>query len=186
MLATPAPYPHVGSYALLIDLTNDHRAELVRVQARWNQHRGGAFAVTVAFPNRIGAGGTRNVEETDLIDATPLTRLEERDLTDGLRELRGRDKLSPRLRTIKTRTDALRHRQIYSVIMASELAVLREREARADRHEEATRECIRRRAALRRDLAAEDARLTWLRRRLADQRGLGFIRVEAVEREFGA
>ncbi len=50
----------------------------------------------------------------------------------------------------------------------------------------ATRQCVQRRARLRTELAAEDARLTWLRRRLADQRGLGFSRVEAIEREFGA
>lgn len=47
------------------------------------------------------------------------------------------------------------------------------------------RACVQRRAQLRRDLAAEDQRLNWLRRRLADQRQLRFIRVEAVEREFG-
>lgn len=46
------------------------------------------------------------------------------------------------------------------------------------------RACVQRRAQLRRDLAAEEARLTWLRRRLADQRGLTVLRVEALEREF--
>lgn len=48
-----------------------------------------------------------------------------------------------------------------------------------------TRACIQRRAWLKRELASEEARLTVFRRRLADQRGAKFIRVEAVEREFG-
>lgn len=48
-----------------------------------------------------------------------------------------------------------------------------------------TRACVERRAWLKRELAAEDARFTWLRRRLADQRGVSFIRAEVVEAEFG-
>lgn len=44
---------------------------------------------------------------------------------------------------------------------------------------------VNRRAWLKRELAAEDARLTVLRQRLASKRGVAFIRVEALEQEFG-
>lgn len=134
MLSTPAPYPHVGSYALLIDPNNPvelQRAELVRIIGR--DHQPEFPGSRIVFPNRLGSTGFRMVSEADLIDATPLTKLEERDLTDGLGDLRGRDKLSPRLKAIKARTDALRHRQIYSIILAAELAVLHAREARQGR-----------------------------------------------------
>lgn len=47
------------------------------------------------------------------------------------------------------------------------------------------RACVQRRKQLRRELAAEDARFAWLRRRLADQLGVSFIREEVVEREYG-
>lgn len=46
------------------------------------------------------------------------------------------------------------------------------------------RASVQRRACLKREIAAEEARFTWLRRRLADQRGIAFIRAESAEREF--
>lgn len=44
---------------------------------------------------------------------------------------------------------------------------------------------VDRRAWLRREAAAEEARLKWLGRRLATERGVAFIRLEALDREFG-
>jgi hypothetical protein len=46
------------------------------------------------------------------------------------------------------------------------------------------RQSIQRRAILKRELAAEEARLAALRPALARQRGVAFIRIEALEREF--
>lgn len=46
------------------------------------------------------------------------------------------------------------------------------------------KQCLERRAQLRRDLAAEEARLAWIRRELARERRVAFIRVEQLEREF--
>jgi hypothetical protein len=139
MLSTPAPFPHVGSFALLID--TDHpverqRAELVRIIGR--EGRPVFNGARIAFPNRIGATGNKLVPFADLIDATPLTKAEERELTDGLGDLRGRERLSPRLKAVKARTDALRHRQVYSLILGAELAVMNAREARQDRRQGAS------------------------------------------------
>jgi hypothetical protein len=96
MLRIPAPFPEVGSYALLID-TNlpavQQRAELVRVMRRDPAHGQSA----VAFPLRVGAFGNRVVGESELIDATPLTKDEERELADLQRHLAGRDRLRGKL-----------------------------------------------------------------------------------------
>lgn len=134
MLSTPAPYPHVGSFALYIDEDRPlPRAELVRVMRRDDD------LAAIAFPNRIGSSGNKLVAESDLIDATALTRDEERELTDGLGELRGRgDKLSPRLRAVKARTETLRSRQLCSIILESELKILRSKQDREGRRAGAT------------------------------------------------
>jgi hypothetical protein len=58
-------------------------------------------------------------------------------------------------------------------------------EIRHDCAEGITRAIIQRRAQLKRDLAAEEVRLKIFARRLAKQRGLAFIRIEALEQEFG-
>lgn len=155
MLSTPAPFPHVGSFALFIDTNlpaTHQRAELVRIIRRGFTGRPSSGAkldaeIAIAFPNRVGASGNMVVAETDLIDATPLDKAEERELTDLLRDLRGRvspregaavggdgrhtktKPLSQSLKAKADRADALRKRQIYSVILESELAVMRAREA---------------------------------------------------------
>lgn len=64
MLRTPAPFPEVGSYALV-----DHRGTrtLARIQARSGD------AVLVSLPLVAGAGGTRTIPADQLIDGTPLS-----------------------------------------------------------------------------------------------------------------
>jgi len=52
--------------------------------------------------------------------------------------------------------------------------------------EEVIRLSVGRRAMLRRDATAEEARLKWLGRQLANERGVAFIRLEAIEREFAS
>lgn len=140
MLSTPTPFPHVGSFALFIDRNlppEQQRAEMVRVMARGSTGNLNTLPrdslVTIAFPNRIGATGTKNVPALDLIDATPLTKAEERELADGLGYLRGRSGTTPRQMLLAKRCEALRQRAIWSTILESELAVMRAREARADR-----------------------------------------------------
>lgn len=58
--------------------------------------------------------------------------------------------------------------------------------AEFERHciESLTRESVRRRAWLRAELASEELRLTFLRKRLAVIRGVAFIRAESLEAEF--
>ena len=53
------------------------------------------------------------------------------------------------------------------------------------RTEVLVRQCLERRGQLRRQLAAEETELTELRHSLARQRGVAFLRVEALEQEFG-
>lgn len=86
MLKTPTPFPHVGSFALLIDKTlpaEQQRAELVRIMRRDPGCFDGSPSklrnVAVAFPLRVGASGNRLVFAEDLIDGTPLTRAESRE-----------------------------------------------------------------------------------------------------------
>jgi hypothetical protein len=129
MLRIPAPFPEVGSYALLID-TNlpavQQRAELVRVMRRDPAHGQAA----VAFPLRVGAFGNRVVGESELIDATPLTKDEERELADLQRHLAGRDRLRGKLVAAAVRCEKLRQRAVWQMILESELARLRSLEAR--------------------------------------------------------
>ncbi len=134
MLSTPATYPHVGSFALYIDADRPMpRAELVRIMRldAASLIPPAPYRATIAFPNRVGSSGNKTVPMTDLIDATPLSKEEERELTDGQRDLRGRGaELSRRLRAVKLRTEALRSRQLSSIILEHELNIMR---ARADR-----------------------------------------------------
>lgn len=128
MLSTPAPFPHVGSFALFIDPTRHvtrQRAELVRVMRRDDR----AGTVAVSFPLRTGACGFQIVAESDLIDATPLDAAERREHADLERHLHGRTRLTPKLKIDLARSEALRKRAIYSVILESELAITRAREA---------------------------------------------------------
>lgn len=163
MLSTPAPFPHVGSFALFEDpnlIAADRRAELARIIGTRLVGEGKtvdselarASIAIVAFPNRLGASGNRTVPLADLIDATPLTKAEEREMHDIQRSLTGRDRLTKKQRQKATRAAALRKRSIYAVILNAELAVMRSREAREDRRNGASGG---RRVP---DLAATDAR----------------------------
>jgi hypothetical protein len=129
MLKTAAPFPHTGSFALYVD-TNlppaQQRAELVRLQ-----YACFGSQVTVTFPLRQGAAGTKKVALAELIDGTPLDRDERREHADLERHLKGRSRLTPRLRDMLLRAEKLRQRAIFSMVLESELAKLRAIEARA-------------------------------------------------------
>jgi hypothetical protein len=131
MLKASADFPHAGSFALYVDHAlppSQQRAELVRLM-RAEDERGHAM---VAFPLRDGASGSKRVLAAHLIDGTPLTSQESREHTDLENHLRGRDRLTPRLREMLVRAEKLRSRAIFSMVMESELAKLRALEARAD------------------------------------------------------
>ena len=92
MLSAETPFPQVGSYALLVDRDlppERQRAELVRIQYRHLAMPGDSALVTVAFPLRGGADGTKRVPLAELIDGTPLASVESRRMTDLRRELAG-------------------------------------------------------------------------------------------------
>lgn len=163
MLKTPAPFPNVGSYALLIDTTlpeEQQRAELVRIMRHGlvnGYHppglagrrsatgtppspRGldGRSAATetppspcrnvgVAFPLRTGASGNRLVYAEDLIDGTPLSKAEERELADLQRALR--QQVRPNRKKVD-RAESLRRRLVFSQLLAAELKKLRAQESR--------------------------------------------------------
>lgn len=113
MLSPETPFPQVGSYALLIDRDRPierQSAELVRILRRYRM--GWDAPVTLAFPLREGAGGTKNGVLSDLIDATPLTSAESREMTDLRRALTGQ-----RVRGRKTKAERyaqLRSRAIWA------------------------------------------------------------------------
>lgn len=131
MLKIAAEYPHAGSFALLVDDSlpqSQQRAELVRVM-RAEDGRG---EVVVAFPLRAGAGGTRRVDAARLIDGTPLAAAERKEHATLENHLRGRERLTPKLKAMLLRAEKLRQRAIFSMVMESELAKLRAIEARAE------------------------------------------------------
>lgn len=113
MLSPATPFPQVGSHALLIDEAQpigSQRAELVRILRRYRM--GADAPVTVAFPLRQGASGTKSVTVGDLIDATPLTGAEGREMVELSRQLTG---MRVRGRAAKqARHDALRNRAIWA------------------------------------------------------------------------
>jgi uncharacterized protein YgbK (DUF1537 family) len=129
MLKVASPFPQVGSYALLVDTNlpvSQQRAELVRVMRRIEA--GGEVAV--AFPLRLGACGNRIVPESELLDGTPLTKAEERELTDLQGHLAGRTHMTPALRKKDKRAHDLKARQILSHLLATEMKKLEADEAR--------------------------------------------------------
>lgn len=125
MLNQETPFPQVGSYALLIDKDQPHPqpTELVRILRR---NSGEAFLrtslwqgapielVTVSFPLRDGASGTKSVPFSDLIDGTELTPAEARELADLDRELHGRSMRTQRQKEKGARRDALKLRAIWA------------------------------------------------------------------------
>lgn len=127
MLKVPAPYPQVGSYALFVDdllATELQRAELVRLQSTPLGKEG----ALVSWPLRVGSSGSRRVPLADLIDATPLTKAEEREMHDLDRELRGRKRPD---KAKAPRCEALRRRHIMSTVMEIELNKLARIQSRA-------------------------------------------------------
>lgn len=129
MIKAPAPFPHVGSYGLLIDTglpVEQRRAELARVLGRFPEGRGGEQVelARISLPLREGASSVRTVELTELIDATPLTRAEERELGDLDAALHGRTLRSARQKAAAFRAEKLRERLCYSQILIAELAKL--------------------------------------------------------------
>src|SRR5690349_15559331 len=128
MIRTPASYPFPGSFAAVIDMDLpevDRRAELVRIV------RTGPGTATVAFPLRPSvASGHRTIPFAELMDGTPLTPIEARELADLQRELRGRKIDNAARRRKKARADALKRRQGLSIILAAEIRKLEAAEAR--------------------------------------------------------
>lgn len=111
MLKNATPFPQQGSYCLYEDpaLPAARRnAELVRIIER------GAAAVLVSYPLRDGAGGNQRVPLADLLDATPLTAEESREMTDLARSLIGRSMRTKAQKAAKARHDALQSRNIWS------------------------------------------------------------------------
>jgi hypothetical protein len=131
LLTPETPFPNVGSYALLIDCdscrsggsaqrSNDcrvgHGAELARILRASVGEDGRAtertLTATIALPLRDGASGTKTVPFADLIDATPLTGAEGKEMVDLDRELRSKPL---RGRAAKqARHDALKRRAIWA------------------------------------------------------------------------
>ena len=70
--------------------------------------------------------------------------------------------------------------------MSARLAVVEAADARHPSLEEQARQTTSRQRWLKRELSFEIARANIVRRRLADQRGVQFIRPEAFDAEFGS
>ena len=139
MLNVPAPFPQVGSFALLVDSTQPieaQRAELVRIlriDGIGQRHAGASAAI--AFPLRTGAGGNRTVNLAELIDPTTLTTAEERELTGLQDQLRGRAR--PNKAKVE-RAEALRTRQLMADLAAIEFRKLDALHARTRRRDGAS------------------------------------------------
>lgn len=131
MLSPATPFPHPGSYGLHEDpalAPGDRRAELVRIL-----ERGNAVAL-VAYPLREGAGGNQRVPLADIVDATPLTHEESREMTDLARSLVGRSMRTKAQRAAKARHDVLQSRNIWSGSLQRQLDTMNARQ-RAQRQD---------------------------------------------------
>lgn len=127
MIQAETPFPHVGSYALFVDPAQPvgmQRAELVRIQRRDDEE------ASVSFPLRVGASSNKVVALGQLIDGTPLTADEKREHADLERHLTGRTRLTPKLKAMALRSERLRKRAIYSIILESEKVKLASWQAR--------------------------------------------------------
>lgn len=150
MLSGATDFPQAGSYGLLLSpappaqrrQAGDPKQEeyegpqLVRIIRSWPQVRGSGVdpsnpEILVSLPLVDGASGTRTVRLGDLIDATPLTRDEEREFTDLDRSLRGCSMRTPRQKERAKRRDALKQRIVYAPILARQLRELASRQRRA-------------------------------------------------------
>jgi hypothetical protein len=116
MLHPATPFPHVGSYALLVD--PDAQAPQ-------------AADVVVGFPLRAGAGGTKRVAADQLIDATPLTSDETRAFHQLDRALAGTSGRTAKQRAQRAMRDALKQRLIYAPLLDRLLRAAAATKARA-------------------------------------------------------
>ena len=123
MIRAPAPYPHAGSFAAFIDTDvprpEDRRAELVRIA---RIEAGGTAFIT--FPLRGAASGSRTLTLDELIDCTPLTHDEQRELTDLQLALKGRKLRTAKQQQSMFRAERLKERLLYAQLMAPELGKL--------------------------------------------------------------
>lgn len=133
MLRIATTFPHVGSYGLLIDANlpvDQRRAELIRIFGLV-EAEGTTPLASISLPLRTGASGTRIVELQELIDGTPLTKAEERELADTESQLRGRRIRSARQKADQARCEELRSRLCFSQLLSRELEKLGRLERRA-------------------------------------------------------
>lgn len=135
MLDGATEFPNVGSYALLLSPAPpaQHRQagdpnqeevtgpQLVRILRFNPQLSTDAF---VSLPLREGASGNRTVPFSQIVDATPLSGAEGKEMCDLGRELKGqrvRDRA-----TKQARFDALKQRAVYAPLLALQLRRLAE------------------------------------------------------------
>lgn len=114
MLVPDATYPYPGSYALYEDPDRPYPQPTELVRIMWRSER----LTSVSFPLRPGAGGNKAVPADQLLDATPLTREEQREFHDLDRALFGRSLRTRRQQAMKARRDALHRRTIWAPFMA--------------------------------------------------------------------
>ena len=128
MLSPATPFPQVGSYGLYQDPAlppAERISELVRILDR------GAAVVLVSFPQREGAGGNMRVPLSDIIDGTPLTSEESREMTDLARSLVGRSMRTKAQKAAKVRHEHLQSRNIWSGCLRRKLDDLSRRQQQA-------------------------------------------------------
>jgi hypothetical protein len=126
MLRTPTPFPQVGSYAL-IEL--DGRHHLARIQARTCD-----ADTMISLPLLPAvASGTRKASLDDLIDGTPLSERERRELEALTIDLAGGNLTGRRRKAAEEREDALRDRLIHAPILAEMMERLPDPIRRASR-----------------------------------------------------
>lgn len=128
MLASPTPFPLVGSFALYEDPDlpiGQRMAELVRIIEK------GQSTVLIGFALRENvASSNRRVAIAELHDGTELTAAEKVELTDIDRQLFDRRIRTPRQKALDARRDELRSRLWWSGLLLRQLERL-ERQQRA-------------------------------------------------------
>lgn len=136
MLSTPAEFPQAGSFCLYADPLTPfdlRRLELARVVmhvVRDPALGNDEATVRISMPLRDGSSATRTVPLADLVDATPLTKAEERELTDLKRTLPGKPATSKYARQYR-RSKALEDRLCHAQLLDRERAALDRRNARS-------------------------------------------------------
>ena len=126
MLNAETPFPNPGSYALTVDPVSGLDAAQVELVRILEAPPGGL--VLVSFPLRDNAGGTKRIAASELIDATPLTGAEGKEIIDLDRELRG-SRVTKRAEK-RLRHDALHSRAVWAPHMRLLLVEAARREAK--------------------------------------------------------